>query len=1510
MDTPETKEEAPSTYEPHARIVSAIEFLRDFQKLRFKEETDYRRQQWHLLLDSLPDHASIQLQPEQPDQFLIVQRAELREAPNPVVLLRPWIEGDWRKPQSKLSLRESIPRPEPAEAEGFLKIEDHPQVQQAWRMYSSEWADWAVAEVPARESRRIYETLYDLRAQFQREPEVYELFVADGVVAWRLNGTDVFHPVMLQRVELVFTAVEAMFSIGVAGTDPSMFSGVVAGADHASVTAFGQFKDRLASSDDTWPLAGEQADLFLKGFANSLNKGRLSNQPTSAIGADPVVFRQPMLLCARRGLGMAQFIDDVLKHVQELDVQSLVLEAFVGYHSESENEVGGEGERFPDEDETVYFTREANKEQLDIIRQYRAGGSVVVQGPPGTGKTHTIANLIGHFLAEGKSILVTAETTKALKVLRDKVAAPLRPLCVSLLDSDREGRDLLESGIHELSRIKSGTTSAELDRQIDELQGRRQKLVRSLKAIRRDLSIARKNEIVTMHVCGREYKPSEAAKLVTDLESVDGWIPGPIEPNSVPPLSDQELATLYESGVTVTPQDELNDPGRLPEIERLTSPSEVSGILDEYLSLKQSTPAKPTFWSGDPREPGKGEQLATLESALAEAVDSLGDGQEEWRFRLVEEGSQTAEARLKWDQVFDLASSIATKAANTAIETARHGILIGTIEDLREAKDILREIQAHLRGGKSLTLLSPAKWKRLLREVTTSNGQIKRAEEAAAALALLELKSERNELSRIWAGVAIPVGLPSLDPEAGQPESQVTRLADAVRSCLSWISETWEPLQADLRNQGFDLTIANGLVPATVSAKGVVRRIISMCDEVLAPALKAARGLTRLHDLAVTVQEQATLLQELNAGIGSPLLRDLSKSVQELDAGEYLRLYTEYGALLLKSETIRLRRTLLEKLRPFARTWCEELSARRSGAEKPGEIRDAWTWRLLEQELVRRQELSVSDLQREKAKTVQGLGEVITDLAKHLAWRKLHDRVTPSKYSALKAFAQASRRTTGLKAAVMAREAKVAMAEAESAVPVWIMPLDRVARSFDPSKTSFDVVIMDEASQIGLTGLAALHLAKSAIIVGDDKQNEPRVVGIPVAQVQGLQEAHLQQIPRKGLWDEKMSVYRLAKICLNRELSLWEHFRCVPQIISFSSLLSYDGKIRPLREDSEVVTRPFVVSCFVPDGESVNKRNRNEALYVASLLKAMSELDEYAAIESETATSFGCAVLRGGPADQVRLVQDTVRKYLGDIWIEDTRFQCGTSADFQGDERDVMILSMVDAPEASRTLQRLQSAEQNDEMYRKIYNVAASRARNQMWIVSSLQRHEHLQERDIRRRLLEFASEPGQWLRQATEENPKAESEFERLVYKDLVSRGYRVTPQFSVGAYRIDLVAQCGQKRCAIECDGDRFHTGDNLDKDMERQAILERCGWRFVRIRGTRYYRNPGEAMAEAYAEMASLGIHPEESFQYEEQENTQLLDRVLARAQSLRLEWSETPPASQADSLTGAEDPFAGE
>ena len=157
---------------------------------------------------------------------------------------------------------------------------------------------------------------------------------------------------------------------------------------------------------------------------------------------------------------------------------------------------------------------------------------MLVQGPPGTGKTHTIANLIGHLLAQGKRILVTSHTPKALRVLRSQVHQELQPLCVSLLDRSVEAREELQSSI---TRILGRTDEIDVEQEekrARKLTEHRKQKIDELEVILDRIKLSRRKQLepiyLEQHHVAPFLSPIEAARKVADGKETDGWIPLPV----------------------------------------------------------------------------------------------------------------------------------------------------------------------------------------------------------------------------------------------------------------------------------------------------------------------------------------------------------------------------------------------------------------------------------------------------------------------------------------------------------------------------------------------------------------------------------------------------------------------------------------------------------------------------------------------------------------------------------------------------------------------------------------------------------------------------------------------------------------------------------------------------------------------------------------------------------------------------------------------------------------------
>jgi very-short-patch-repair endonuclease len=248
--------------------------------------------------------------------------------------------------------------------------------------------------------------------------------------------------------------------------------------------------------------------------------------------------------------------------------------------------------------------------------------------------------------------------------------------------------------------------------------------------------------------------------------------------------------------------------------------------------------------------------------------------------------------------------------------------------------------------------------------------------------------------------------------------------------------------------------------------------------------------------------------------------------------------------------------------------------------------------------------------------------------------------------------------------------------------------------------------------------------------------------------------------------------------------------------------------------------------------------------------------------------TFGVISLLGDK--QARLIEQKLLHAIGPEEMERRRLICGDAYSFQGDERHVMFLSLVVAADEDRRLATL--TQPADE---RRFNVAASRARDQMWLFHSVT-PDDLSQKCLRRKLLEHCLNPqvpqdvGDDLPMAELEAAAANADRDRVpapppfeswlevdVYLQIRRRGYRVISQHAFAGYKIDLVVSGTTARLAVECDGEDWHGQERYEADMARRRQLERCGWRFWRIRGGTFYRNPEAAMQPLWDLLDKTGI-----------------------------------------------------
>ncbi|MFQ5792247.1 MAG: AAA domain-containing protein, partial [Acidobacteriota bacterium] len=496
------------------------------------------------------------------------------------------------------------------------------------------------------------------------------------------------------------------------------------------------------------------------------------------------------------------------------------------------------------------------------------------------------------------------------------------------------------------------------------------------------------------------------------------------------------------------------------------------------------------------------------------------------------------------------------------------------------------------------------------------------------------------------------------------------------------------------------------------------------------------------------------------------------------------------------------------------------------------------------------------------------------ELAALRAWQAFFARLDDPTEQNLSAWTKAIDRIgkgTGKYAYRHRRTARQYLMACIPKIPAWIMPLHKLWDTTNAEPGLFDTVIIDEASQAGIESLALLLLAKRIVVVGDDKQNSPEAVGVLENDIVRLARDHLREFRFRDEFRPDTSLFDHAERAFGNLISLREHFRCVPEIIRFSNELCYtDAPLIPLRQAPPNRLQPLLAT-FVDKGfcEGEGQRIINRA-EVERIVKTIQECLDDEAYEGKT---MGVIVLQGHA--QAELIEKKLAEILEPKTREERKLRCGVPATFQGDQRDVVFLSLVVAPDhRSRALTGL--ADQ------RRFNVAMSRARDQIRLFHSVQQHD-LSREDFRWRLLNFFYSPGQGaldglyeeldrLEREAKRSPRRigeqpdpyDSWFEVDVALELLRRKYKVRAQYDVAGKPIDLVAEGLENRLGVECDGDFWHGPERYEHDMTIQRRLERAGWTIVRIPESEFYADRARAMQQIIEECDRLDIRPVDQLQ----------------------------------------------
>lgn len=1345
-----------------------------------------------------------------------------------------------------------------------------------WR--ATVWTLWADRARPTIEARRLYGRLYELHLRADAEKATYEVVWGHAIMSCSSGGKRVIAPMLTAPMNVEIDADDATIRVVPERTvevELDALEGI--GLDGLDGLAALRAKLRETPPDPWSP--DERHGVRTSILAPLGLDARLSNdrQPAPPTGP-PVLNDGWFLFLRRRPMRQERFYDSLAEKLRDENFLPEALASVVADKDELDHAFSSRGLPVDADDGTaqrLLMPLPVNDDQERIARQLAKARGVTVQGPPGTGKSHTIVNLVSHLVAQGKRVLVTAQNDQALTVLRDKIPEQLRDLSIAVLGSTPAALEELRSSAQSMQDSISAIDVPREERRIAELGARIDELRESLRRTELSMVEALRSEHREFSIPAGPAKAREVAEWLARDRNFD-VIRDEVPDDGQFPLTVDELIELIEIAQEVTPNDATLCGMDLPEDSWLPTSADLGERFELLDRLR--------------------DEVTSLESGglHVEAVDVL---DRETCRRLADEALDAARTLETldggWEDPF--AAEILTGGPVVAWTMQQNQAIR---ERLREAQAISTRLAGHeitvpdgdpevqlkllqawsqrIQGGKKLPTFGARDLKEL-NEQTRFDGYAITASHQVDLVAWkvrqrTTLHNVRILMSQAYSPAAIPV--PEDGPAFMFAAQQVAERVDRV---YRW----WAASYPELSQR--------------------YRRVVTFTDPARdAESLRRAGQLLGGAAARLEERELTETLEQLEYRVGersrqagaSPLWGQMLTALQVHSAAKWSEAVEETRRLVGTRTRVRRREDLASRLSSGgAPRWARAIIELRGDPAVTGDPHDgptAWARARARTWLTRLHvETNVAALMERSHTESQELQNTIVEMASRSARVGLSKNMKDRQRRALDAWLTATKRIgkgTGKNAPRFMAQAREVLPAAMGAVPVWIMPIYRVLENFDPRVSDlFDVVVVDESSQCDLLSLGVLALGRKSVVVGDDKQTSPQAVGVVTDRIFTLQDQHIPDFTAKRLLTLDESLYSISGRAFPSTILLREHFRCVPEIIAFSNTF-YDGKVLPLREVTQPQIGAPLNAVRVEDGASIktgsHRVNRREAEVLVSKVVECADDPAYDGL------TFGVVTMMSGP--QARIIEDLLVQRLGIEEYERRHLRVGNPPVFQGDERHVVFISMV-ADDNSFAATK--------ETYAQWVNVAASRAQDQIWLFHTMD-PSTLNANDYRRRLIEHVRDFG-GRDETTDLFGLTESKFEADVLREMLARGYKVTPQHKVGSYRIDFVVNVAPgERLAVECDGDAYHGPDKWDEDVRRQRVLERLGWSFWRIRASQYYLDPQEAMKPLWArleQMRERAVGAEAARKHQDEaENRRRAEALLAR----EIEVDAGPIADSAD------------
>jgi very-short-patch-repair endonuclease len=1039
--------------------------------------------------------------------------------------------------------------------------------------------------------------------------------------------------------------------------------------------------------------------------------------------------------------------------------------------------------------------------QLEALVVAAAGRHLVVHGPPGTGKSQTITSLIADALARGQRVLFVSAKMAALDVVYRRLRERgLSDFCLEA-HSTKAGKTKVIEELRRTLELETTARDIELREDHEKLLRIRDSLnayVRALHKRHEPLGLSAYQgigRVASLHAAADiRFQLPWTNSLEVSRQQLDDarQVVGDIAAQA--PVFDRRKTHAWRglnaSGATVSDREAIEDLLRHVESVSLS----IVAALEACSTFK---PIESSLHDFDEHAAAFGVYAASQELP------------KDWR---------TEPTAVLLDRA-GLLEKAATMAKDALEQRAVHGAVL-TVEP-SEAMEALSPLRLRFKSWWAQVTPDYWRWRRDLRRVLRPGIRRSRAE-LLAALHVAESCVECDHWIRTHEA--------DLANEVGHEHfAQPTRLAAAAKALRSAML---------LRESRLPLT--NLLDPSDESRRAARELLQAL------PCNNASlnRALGRIHEL-------------WPSGFCGPATAEQASIAALLDRIQEVR-----GALPTMGEWLLLRRTLEHANEHGLGPFVDSLNVSACDADDVFVKRffTVWTSSVIEQ----------------STELATFLGSKREDLIKR--FRELDEaiRVSVARHARAVAGEPASRIRRADPSVGAASEVGVLRKELgkrrrikplrrlfeeiprvlQALKPCMLMSPISVSTYLKPGSVEFDLVVFDEASQLPTQeAVPSILRARQTVVAGDTKQLPPTTFfmsSLLGGEVE-YEEEELESLePLESLLDDCVAI-----VPHFNESNLRWHYRSRDErLIAFSNSLFYEGRLHTFPSASTSTNGQGVQLAYVPDGvygRGKDRRNVREARVAAqTVLRQLERFPE---------RSVGVVAMG---INQKEAIEDALgeelesRPDLRALWERESEEPCFVKAleNVQGDERDTMIISVGYGKDADGAL-TYNFGPLNVPGGERRLNVLITRAKWHTVLITSLRSTDLAgvnpsnKGASALRSFIAYA-ETGALPRPPAFDSEAETNDFEDAVREALIERGFAVDAQVGASRYRIDLAIRDRRDPTryllGVECDGATYHgTRTARDRDLLRQEVLRKMGWRIHRLWSTEWFRDPDKTIAQ---------------------------------------------------------------